>query len=368
MLDCKTVTLRKRPINNGMLSLYLDYYPGIRDKETMKVHRHESLNIYIYASPKNQIERNFNESMMIKAEIIRCRRFDSVVNERYDFLDKEKLKGDFLEYFKKKLVKKNQKWNFVYLHFCHFVQGQCTFEEIDVELCQKFREYLLNAHKLKRSEQKLNVNSAAGYFSTFRGLLKIAYRDKMIRENINDFLDRIDTEDVRKQFLTLDEVKILNNTPCDIPVLKSASIFSCLTGLRISDILKLRWEDIQRFSDGGLGVRIRSQKTKTEAELPISDEAFALCGEEKTGLVFEGLKRTMTQAPLEEWIKSAGITKHITFHCFRHTFATIQCNLGTDIYVVSKMLLHRNVSTTQIYADLVDATKRESANKISLLE
>jgi site-specific recombinase XerD len=74
----------------------------------------------------------------------------------------------------------------------------------------------------------------------------------------------------------------------------------------------------------------------------------------------------MTQQPLKSWIKLAGIDKNITFHCFRHTFATLQIALGTDIYTVSKMLTHKNVSTTQIYADLVNSKKRESANKISL--
>ena len=74
----------------------------------------------------------------------------------------------------------------------------------------------------------------------------------------------------------------------------------------------------------------------------------------------------MTQAPLKKWIKQAGITKHITFHCFRHSYAVIQISLGTDIYTVSKMLTHKNVSTTQIYADLVSSKKRETANTISL--
>ena len=59
MLECKTVTLRTRPLKNGMLSYYLDYYPGYRDQETMKTIRHEGLNIYIYANPKNERERNF---------------------------------------------------------------------------------------------------------------------------------------------------------------------------------------------------------------------------------------------------------------------------------------------------------------------
>ena len=87
MHECKTVTLRTRPLKNKMLSFYLDYYPGYRDKETMKVIRHESLGIYIYANPKNKREQNFNDVMTEKAEAIRCRRFESIVNERYDFFD-----------------------------------------------------------------------------------------------------------------------------------------------------------------------------------------------------------------------------------------------------------------------------------------
>ena len=89
MLECKTVTLRTRPLKHGMLSYYLDYYPGYRDQETMKTIRHEGLNIYIYANPKNERERNFNATMSEKAEAIRCRRFESIVNDRYDFFDRQ---------------------------------------------------------------------------------------------------------------------------------------------------------------------------------------------------------------------------------------------------------------------------------------
>ena len=150
MLECKTVTLRTRPLKNGMLSYYLDYYPGYRDQETMKTIRHEGLNIYIYANPKNERERNFNATMSEKAEAIRCRRFESIVNDRYDFFDRHKLKADFLEYYRKQLRKHDQKWEFVYHHFYNFVHGKCTFEEIDIDLCNKFREYLLNAKQLRR--------------------------------------------------------------------------------------------------------------------------------------------------------------------------------------------------------------------------
>lgn len=113
-------------------------------------------------------------------------------------------------------------------------------------------------------------------------------------------------------------------------------------------------------------MRIRTEKTETEATLPISDEALEYCGTPGTGRVFAGLERSMTQHPLNKWIRKADIERHITFHCFRHTFATLQIALGTDIFTVSQMLTHKNVSTTQIYAELVNEKKRESANRISL--
>ena len=130
--------------------------------------------------------------------------------------------------------------------------------------------------------------------------------------------------------------------------------------------MNLQWADFGIAPDQGYCIRIRTQKTKTEATLPISHEAFELCGEVGTGKVFKGLSRSMINYPLKNWLKQDKTQKHITFHCFRHSYATLQIAAGTDIYTVSKMLTHRNVSTTQIYAELVSEKKRESANKISL--
>lgn len=366
MHTCHTVSLLRRPIANGRISLYLDFYPAIRNPETMKMTRREYLGIYIFAKPRNDMERNFNREMLDKAEAIRCLRVTSLINEKFDFLDHEKRRSDFLAYYKKLCRMHHEKWDIVYHHFYNFVGGKCTYGDVTVELCKKFREYLLNANQLRLTHRKVCKNSASGYYSTFRGMLRIAYRDKVLHENINDFLESIDTDDVKKEYLTLEEVKKLAATPCDIPVLKRASLFSCLTGLRISDVLKLKWEDLQIAPDLGYCIRIRTQKTQTEADIPISNEALDLCGEKSTGIVFKGLKRSMTNYPLKKWILQAGIQKAITFHCFRHTYATLQIAGGTDIYTVSKMLTHRNVSTTQIYADLVSEKKRETVNVISL--
>ena len=368
MLECKTVTLRTRPLKHGMLSFYLDYYPGYRDQETMKTIRHEGLNIYIYANPKNERERNFNATMSEKAEAIRCRRFESIVNDRYDFFDRHKLKADFLEYYRKQLRKHDQKWEFVYHHFYNFVHGKCTFEEIDIDLCNKFREYLLNAKQLRRDD-RISKNSASGYWSTFRGLLKILYRNRLIKTNINDFLDKIETEDTPKDYLSVEELYKLAETPCKKPILKTAALFSCLTSLRISDILSLQWHEIVDFAAGGKCVHTITQKTKTEDIIPISDEALQLIGysPEKTGLVFKGLKRSWTQQPMKEWIREAGITKNITFHSYRRTYATLQGAAGTDIRTIQSNMAHKSITTTQRYMKVVDSNKREASNRISLI-
>lgn len=368
MLECKTVTLRTRPLKNGMLSYYLDYYPGYRDQETMKTIRHEGLNIYIYANPKNERERNFNATMSEKAEAIRCRRFESIVNDRYDFFDRHKLKADFLEYYRRQLRKHDQKWEFVYHHFYNFVHGKCTFEEIDIDFCNKFREYLLNAKQLRR-DGRISKNSASGYWSTFRGLLKILYRNRLITTNINDFLDKIATEDTPKDYLSVEELYKLAETPCKKPILKTAALFSCLTSLRISDILSLQWHEIVDFAAGGKCVHTITQKTKTEDIIPISDEALQLIGysPEKNGLVFKGLKRSWTQQPMKEWIREAGITKNITFHSYRRTYATLQGAAGTDIRTIQSNMAHKSITTTQRYMKVVDSNKREASNRISLI-
>lgn len=101
-LTCTNVTLRQKPLRNDRISLYLDYYPAIRNPYTMKMSRREFLGIYIYAKPKNEQQRMFNQDMLNKAEAIRCIRVQSLINEEFGFLDKNKQKVDFLAYFRTK--------------------------------------------------------------------------------------------------------------------------------------------------------------------------------------------------------------------------------------------------------------------------
>jgi integrase len=148
-------------------------------------------------------------------------------------------------------------------------------------------------------------------------------------------------------------------------VLRRASMFSILTGLRFSDIQSLRWEELCTAPDGKPCIRKCIQKTDSEETIFISEQALDLCGERQpSGIVFEGFRYSMTNYPLKQWLKAAGITKKISFHCFRHTNATLMVASGVDIYTVSKQLTHAHVKTTEIYMHIVDHKRREASESI----
>ena len=224
------------------------------------------------------------------------------------------------------------------------MNGKCTFEEVDVDLCRKFMEYLLNAPQSIHTSQKLHINSAAGYWSAFRAVLHTAYRDRKIKENPNGFLDRIECIPTMREHLSQEELIRLAETPCEEEVLKRAFLFGCLTGLRKSDIRQLTWQQIQPYTNGKMFVTTRMQKTKQIVHNPISDEAYGLLGERHEGLIFDGFKDKMLQGPLKRWLLAAGITKKITFHCTRHSFGSLHVEMGTDMAVIQAYLGHKNIT------------------------
>ena len=137
---CTKVTVRKRPIKNGQLSLYLDFYPPIRHPKTGKLTRREYLGIYIYANPTEKFEAEFNKTMLRNAELIKCRRTEAIINEEFGFLDRNRGKESFLEYFRSKMADDDnfRNWNVAYKHFEKYCGGSCTFDDLTVEYCQDF--------------------------------------------------------------------------------------------------------------------------------------------------------------------------------------------------------------------------------------
>lgn len=286
----------------------------------------------------------------------------------------ERSQCNFIEYFKKTSEKRHKKssqsiivnWNRVYELLKIYAEcDTILFAEINIRLIEDFRQFLLTAPCGGNKKGTVSQNTAATYFSIFKAALKQAFIDGYLTTDLSAKVKGIQEEESRREHLTVEELNKLAETPCDKPIMKRAALFSALTGLRHCDIQKLRWGEIQQEGNS-YRLNFTQQKTKGVEYMPISEQAYLLCGErqEPERLVFEDLPDpSWISRPLERWIEAAGITRHITFHCFRHTYATLQLAGGTDIYTVSKMLGHTNVRTTQIYAKVVNK-KKEKATKV----
>ena len=364
------VKLREKPIKNGQLTLYLDFYPPIPVSNTGKTTRREFLGIYIYAKPQNEFERKYNKEMRLKADVIRGRRQEAIINQEYGFMDKHNGDVDFLAYMDKECAKRNHMHESMAKKFRAFVNDHCPVRNVNRELCQNFADYLVDAPNQRSTKAKTKISSSTAslYQSYFYSFIHQAFIDKVLPEDYCDGKKAGKRESKIKEFFTLDEVKLMAASECRHPVMKRAVIFSCLTGLRLSDIRKLRWEDIEVAPDGGYSMNIVTKKTKEAATLPLCQDAYNVLGERKSGLVFEGFTLYHSNIALKAWVKSLGITKDISFHTCRHSFATLQLAAGTDLYVISKLLTHRDISSTQIYAKVVDSSKREAVDRLSVLK
>ena len=173
-----------------------------------------------------------------------------------------------------------------------------------------------------------------------------------------------------REFLTIEEVKQLMATPCRYEIVKRAFLFSCFTGLRYSDIKSLLWSEIRKAADGRtLFLEHPQVKTRKIVTVPLSEEALKWMPRQQKDKehVFHQLQITSTtvEVILGEWMKEAGIEKHITYHCSRHTAATMLLTLGADLYTVSKILGHSSIKMTEVYAKIVDKKKLETVNLVN---
>lgn len=374
MKNSTVVSLRKRSSGKGRIYLYLDYYPPLFNPKTGTMRRREYLHMYLYERPSGYVEKEYNKEVMKVAEAIRCEKMVSLMKQQNGFFDDANDRKDFLEYFKNKALENNKGWILAFRHFEKFVKGECRFGDIDEKFYDKFREYLLNDAKLlyriakgKVAQRNINHNTAAKILIVFTRVLKDAYREGLIRDEFYENAEKINYQRTEhRQYLTINEVQKLYETPCKYEVLKQASMFAIFTGMRISDILTLDWSEILEAPDGKPCILKCFQKTRIKTMIYISDEALSFCGPRKTGVVFKDLRRSMLTLPLKRWIESAGIDKKITFHCFRHTNATLMLANGVDIYTVSSQLTHADIKTTQIYTNVVDRKKRLAADSITL--
>jgi len=356
------ISLRERRTRAGTRTLYLDCY----DRGSRRL---EYLKLYLTGNPKQ------DKKTLELAEQIRSKRVTEHAQGEHGFFSPTRQRQDFLEYCRKiaevqRSPNTRMVWDHAIARLATFAGGVLRFEQITEKYLESFRDYLLG--ELKR-------NSAAVYLAKIKSGLLRAVDDKILLQYPARKI-KIKLQDSNREFLILAELKKLERTACNNRAVKDAFLFSAFSGLRYSDVRALTWDQV--FKAGPhYSINYIQQKTGNPERLPLSRQAGKIIGAQKgseyspniTGdinpeAVFKLPAQQTIDKTIKRWAKRAGIGKRISFHTARHTFATMGLTHGVDIFTMAKLLGHRDLTSTQIYAKIVDEKKRAAVDLIPSLD
>ena len=329
MADIKEpIRIRRKSLKNGNISLYLDIYrDGRREYEFLK----------LYLIPeKNKADKEKNRQTLQLANSIKAQRIVELQNGAFGFKSQLAEETLFFDYYramcKKRLGIESRgnwgNWRSCLKHLEKYEKNQrITFKDVTPQWVQGFKDYLEREacawgcdYRQRIKDHPLSQNSKLSYFNKLRACINQALEDGIITRNPMRGIERFKEQEGTRMYLTIDEVKKLIQTECEYPRIKAAFLFSCLTGLRRSDILKLTWGEVQEQS-GFTRIIFRQKKTGGQEYLDITPQASELMGErgKPHEQVFTDIHSpSCTNESIKRWVLRAGIQKEITFHCGRH--------------------------------------------------
>lgn len=324
------IRLRKRKTPTGLYSLYLDIYlNGQRSYEYLK----------LYLIPEtSRADKHKNQETMKLAEAIRGKRLVELQNSEYGFKSPFKEDSNFYEYyvamckerFKDDTMGNWGNWNSCLKHLLKYCPKlkQLKWKDIDHDFVLGFKNYLENEacawsedSRERVKDRPLARNSKVSYFNKLRACCNQAYDERIIAHNPIRGIEGIKAEEGKRMYLTIDEVRMLAQTECHYPSVKRAFLFSCLTGLRRSDIERLKWKDVYT-QDNFTRIIFNQKKTNGLEYLDLAPEAVELMGErgKPDDNVFDWIHSPhVTNSTIRDWCMKAGIAKRISFHCFRYS-------------------------------------------------
>ncbi len=353
-----SVNLRKRKNADGTISLRLDIYKnGKRSIETLK---HLQL-----AKPSNLSDRESNKEKLRQAEAIAVKRAAELEANNYDMeLDhgKKTIITDWMQSYVDVYTKMDKRnMQSVLNKFKSFLSGSkksdLTFGDLKPIIIEDFVEYL---------EKGSIGEGARSYYSRFKKMLRYAYRNRILKNDILDFVTCKATGKARrKDILTLEEIKLLSETPVNSTEIRRAFLFTCVTGLRFCDIKQLQWKHInvkERI------LNINQSKTSEDVSIPLNDTAMKLLGkpEKSAQKIFNLPSSNGCNKTLKTWVHRAGIVKYITWHNGRHSFGTNLIYNEVDVLTTSKLLGHNSLKHTQRYVNIAAEMKEKATNKINI--
>jgi len=370
-----SVELREKPLSNGRVSLYLDiYHQQRRWYEFLKIH----------VSKKKPTDEDREKRRL--AQEIRAKREHELIVEDNGLIDKTKKKSDFVAYYENYINERpfNHHRRTTLNRLKGFVgKGRSLpINQVTAAWMKSFEKHLL---------ESVIENTALDYLININGALNQLVREQVIPRNPWHAVpkhERLKKKDVMRTAWTLEQLQRLANTPCNInPQFKQAYFFACFTGLRWSDIQQLTWSSIIQKNIHGREewfIYFEQQKTEAVEYFPLSAQAVQILKsrrEEKNNspYVFTEVNEEDSEKhprqrrldyALKKWAKAAGLDhKKMRFHTGRHSYATNLLELTNgDLYTVSKLLGHKSIQMTQIYAHVRDKMKQAAVQSLPVLQ
>ena len=382
--------LGAKVLSDGKESLFLDYYFGYTKvtsertgKETVRVDRkREFLKLYLWQAPRTPIERQQNKETLELAKKIRFERGQELLESVEGYRLKRERDINFLDYFQSyidKYTKKDIRMMEIALHrFKDFLNDTKEYnkfakrikpEQITKDMVEAFTEYL----------QSRSVGEGAkSIYARFKKVIKYAIEhDVMIKNPCTGIVIKVDDQILRKEVLSLDEIQklIATHYEHENPNIRRAFIFCLYCGLRFCDVKDLTFANVD-FANRLL--KFEQNKTKGHSAnsgvvIPLNDGLLKLIGEPtsdqtRDSLVFPLPSYEMCLKALGRWVKRAGIEKHISWHCARHSFAVNILNNGANIKTVASLLGHSGLKHTEKYTRAIDSLKQDAINSLPTLK
>lgn len=373
-------------LNDGRESLFLDYYFGYVttiDETTgitikKKDRKREYLKLYLLRNPRTPIERKSNKETLDLAKKIRDGREQLLLEDLKGYKIKTKTKINFLDYFQDYIDRYTKKdirmVRIARQRFIDFLRDNPEYnkykdsikpEQLTKDMMVDFTEYLQSRSK---------GEGAHSIYARFKKVVAYALEHDVISKNpCHNISIKIDENILTKDVLSVDEVKILASThhKKENPIIRRAFLLCCMAGLRYCDVKDLTFANVD-YSNKLLKFeqnKTKGHSTKSGVVIPLNDSLLRLIGTPSKGLNRDSLIFPLPSYhaclyALQRWVKAAGINKHITWHCSRHSFAVNILNNGANIKTVASLLGHSGLKHTEKYTRAVDKLKEDAINSL----
>ena len=358
--------LRRRKLADDRESLFIDHTVDGR-------HEYEFLKLYLIPETSVKAKRENAKTLRQAEEIIIARTENMVDDKAQEEAAKDKsqmLLSDFISMLMEEYKQRGQpaylRLRAARIKLEKFRPG-ARLCDIDKKFCVDYAEWL-QSEPLTPQGKPLAQATAFSSFWNLGITLSSARQKGYIKSNPWELLgshEKIQQPEGKREFLTFEEIRKLEQTPYIKENIRKAFLFACYCGLRVGDVTDLRWSDIS-VNGGRHFVSVVMQKNSKPISLPLPAKALSWLPErgEPESSVFSLPSRTNLRKHLQKWSEQAGLGRHLHFHLSRHTYGTMLITAGVDLYTASKMMGHADVRPTQVYAKIVDKKKEEAVSLI----